>query len=126
MVSKCGRRADELLASVISSSFADKGTRTSTYRKSCDTVEIRCDWAANRTALQKDIDPVSEILLKSLRESECRTQKSRMNYDALVTTSIFNITMANLPLDKTINQFLLLLLPMINFLKMHLIIYLLF
>ena len=73
-----------MLAGVISSSLADKGTRTSTYRKSCDIVEIRCDLAATRTALQKDTDPSSEILLKSVRESDRRTQKSRMNYDVLV------------------------------------------
>jgi len=115
VVSKSEWRGDELLASVISSSLADKGTRTSTYRKSCDIVEIRCDWAATHTALQKYTDPSSEILLKSAWESDRRTQKSRLNYDALVTTSIFNITTANLPLDKTINQFLLRLLPMSNF-----------
>jgi hypothetical protein len=66
---KCGRRGDELLASVISSSLADKGTRTSTYRKSCDIVDIRCEWAATHTSLQKNIDPSSDILLKSVRES---------------------------------------------------------
>ena len=64
MVSKCGMREEELLASVISSSLGDKGTRTSTYRESCDIVEIRCDWAATHTALQKDIDPSSETLVK--------------------------------------------------------------
>lgn len=119
MVSKCGRRGDELLASVISSSLADMCTGTSTYRKSCDIVEIRCDWAATHTALQKDIDPSSEILLKSVRESDRGTQKSRMNYDALVTTSIINATTANIPFDKIFNQFSPFLLPMINFLKIH-------
>jgi len=125
VVSKC-RRGDELLATVISSSPADKGTRTSKYRISCDTVEIRCDLVATRTALQNDIDPSSAILLKSVRGSDRRTQKSRMNYDSLVTTSIFNITTANLPLVKTINQYLLHFLPMINFLQIYLILHLLF
>ena len=115
-----------MLATVISSSLADKGTRTSKYRISCDIVEIRCDWTAIHTALQKDIDPSSAILLKSVRQSDRRTQKSRTNYDSLATTSIFKQTMANLPLDKTIDQYLLLLLPMINFLQIHLIVYLLF
>jgi hypothetical protein len=61
---------DELLACVISSSLADKGTRTSTYRKLCDIVEIRSDWAATHTVLQKNTGPSSVFLLKSVQESD--------------------------------------------------------
>jgi hypothetical protein len=69
-------------------------------------VETRSDWAATHTVLQKNIRPSSVFLLKSVQESDRSTQNGRQNYYALVTTLIFNITTANMPLDTIINQFL--------------------
>lgn len=64
-----------LLACVISS-LADRGRRTSAYRKLGDVVEIRCDWAATHTALQKNIDPSSEFLLNTVQERDDEIERA--------------------------------------------------